>query len=959
MQANCVIGLQCQNKVNSPTMHFLLRKQAVYILLVATLFPFLSFAQGRIGMVKGTITDSLSNKPLVSASINVLDAKDSSLISFARSRDNGTFEVGKLNTGDFILMISYTGFEKIAKPFSITINEPLKDFGTIGMAGNSSLEGVTVFASPVTIKGDTVEFNAASFKVAKPNAVVEDLLKRLPGVEVDKDGNIKANGQDVKRVLVDGKEFFGTDAKLATRNLQADMVNKVQVFERKSDQSQFTGFDDGNTEPTINLTLKEDKRNGVFGRVAGGVGTDERYKGSANINKFSKGEQISFIGQANNINEQGFSLMDALSFSQASGGGGRGGGMSAPSVAIQGFSGGGAQGITATQAAGINYNNFKNAKLDFTSSYFFNGTQLRNDFLTRRETAVADTFQIYAEPGTSGRDNYNHRVNFGLDWKLDSFNSIKITPSFSYQTTESFTDKVFATAGVKGGLLSDGLNKSSSVSDGYNLNVNALYRHRFLKKGRTFSAELRVGNSQSDATGSQYTVNNSYSGFTAGRTDTLDQENATEALNQTLGATLRYTEPMSRRSLLEFSLFHNQNSSERDQRTYDFNKQTGEFDKPNSRLTNVFDNDYYTTGSGLKFRENRDGWNYTVGADFQRAELSSLLQGKSEPISQTFYNVLPNAQVQIGKNRYKNFRIFYNGTTTNPSVTQLQPIEDISDPLNITKGNPELKQSFSNAFRINYNIFDPYTQKSFFIFGNLRQTFNAIVNSDSLSNNGARLTTYDNADGVYNASLNGNMGFPVTLGDKRANINLGSGVSYGKNVNFLNNEENEIKSLNITGRASGTYMFKELFDVTLGGNLNWNKATYSLQAGQNTDYMSYGVDFDMNFYLPKGFTIGNTVAYTGNAGRAEGFNPNFTLWNAYIAKSMLKNKRGEMRVTAYDLLNQNTGLSRTASGNFVQDTRYLVLKQYFMVTFTYNLSKFGAIGGGGGQQRMMMMGMPR
>jgi hypothetical protein len=209
------------------------------------------------------------------------------------------------------------------------------------------------------------------------------------------------------------------------------------------------------------------------------------------------------------------------------------------------------------------------------------------------------TFQIYQEPGTSGRNNYNHRVNFGLDWKIDSFNSIRITPSFSYQTTESFTNKTFATQGIKGGLLSNGLNKSSSTTDGYNLNVNALYRHSFRRKGRTFSAELRVGNSQSDATGSQFTVNNSYSGVTAGRIDTLNQENETEALNQTLGATLRYTEPMSRRSLLEFSLFHNQNSSERDQRTFDFNKQTGVFDKPNARLTNIFDNDYSTTGSGL------------------------------------------------------------------------------------------------------------------------------------------------------------------------------------------------------------------------------------------------------------------------------------------------------------------------------------------------------------------------
>jgi hypothetical protein len=946
-------------------MHSFFHKLFVFSLLTATLFISQTYAQGRIGLVKGMVTDSLSGKPLANATINVLDVADSSLVSFARSKETGAFEISKLNTGDFILMVTYTGFSRINKTFTISVANPLKDFGNMPMVSNSTLDGVVVVAAPVTIKGDTVEFNAGSFKVNKPNAVVEDLLKRLPGVEVDKDGNIKANGQDVKRVLVDGKEFFGTDPKLATRNLQADMVNKVQVFEKKSDQSQFTGFDDGNTEPTINLTLKADKRSGVFGRVSGGAGTEERYQANANINKFGKGEQLSFIGQANNINQQGFSLMDSLSFSGGGAAGGRGGGggmanLGSSGLSVSGFGGGSQQGITSTEAAGLNYNNFKNTRLDFTSSYFFNGTHVDNDFVTRRETAVADSFQIYAEPGKSGRDNNNHRVNLGLDWKIDTFNSLKITPSFTYQTTKSFNNKVFATTGIKGTLLSDGLNQSSSTSEGYNLNVNALFRHRFKRAGRTFSTEVRVGNNQSDAEGAQFTINNAYSGPAAGRKDSLNQRNFTDAQTGTLNVTARYTEPMSKRSLLEFSVFHNQSSSQRDQKTFNYNKVTGEFDKPNTRLTNLFDNDYFTTGSGLKFRENREGWNYTIGADLQRAELKSLLQGKTDPITQTFLNVLPNAQLQIGKNRYRNFRLFYNGNTQNPSVTQLQPIEDISDPLNITKGNPELKQSFSNTFRVNYTTFDPYTMKSFFIFGNVRQTFNSIVNSDSLFTNGGRLSTYDNVDGVFTASLNGNMGFPVQFGDTRANINLGTGASYGQNKNILNKQENEINSLNLTGRASATYMFKELFDITIGGNINWSKVTYSLQAGQNTDYMSYGGDLDLNFYLPGGFTLGNTVAYTGNAGRAEGFNPNFTLWNAYLSKSLLKNKRGEVRVTAYDLLNQNTGIDRSASGNYVQDTRYLVLKQYFMITFTYNLSKFGNIGGQRGRQpNMMMMGMPR
>ncbi|HSK13096.1 MAG TPA: outer membrane beta-barrel protein, partial [Phnomibacter sp.] len=796
-------------------------------------------------------------------------------------------------------------------------------------------------------------------------AVVEDLLKRLPGVEVDKDGNIKANGQDVRRVLVDGKEFFGTDPKLATRNLQADMVNKVQVFERKSDQSQFTGFDDGNTEPTINLTLKEDKRNGVFGRVSGGAGTDGTYQANANVNKFQKGEQLSFIGQANNINQQGFSLMDALSFSGGGAGGaagGRGGvgNLGTSGTSIAGFGGGQQQGITTTQAAGLNYNNFKNSKVDFTSSYFFNGTQLRNEYDTRRETFVADTFQIYNELGRSGRNNYNHRINMGIDWKLDSFNSIKITPSISYQTTESFSNTVFGTVGAKGTLLSDGYNNSTTNSEGYNLNLNALYRHKFRKAGRTFSTELRVGNNYSEADGTLENITQVFNGPGNGQPILRDQINTTEASAFNFGATMRYTEPMSRRSIMEFAVFHNSNTNDRDQRTFDFNPNTEAYDLPNVRLTNLIDNDYNTSGGGIKYRENRTGFNYTIGADLQRAELTSLVQGKDQPISQSFLNVLPNAQIQIGKNRYRNFRLFYNGNTQNPSVTQLQPIEDISSWPNVRRGNPNLKQSFTNNFRVNYNTFDPYTMKSFFLFGNIRQTGNAIVNSDSLFNNGGRLTTYENVSGVYSANLNGNMGFPLNFGDTRANINLGSGVAYNQNKEILSKEENTIRGLSITGRVSGTYMFKELFDVTLGGNVGWNKRTYTLNEAQNTNYLDYGADLDLNFYLPGGFTLGNTVAYNVNTGRGAGFDVNFTLWNAYLAKSLLKNKRAEARLTAFDILNQNIGNTRTATGNSIDDTRFLVLRQYFMLTFTYNLSKFGNIGGQrGGGPRMMMMGIPR
>jgi len=409
--------------------------------------------------------------------------------------------------------------------------------------------------------------------------------------------------------------------------------------------------------------------------------------------------------------------------------------------------------------------------------------------------------------------------------------------------------------------------------------------------------------------------------------------------------------------LLELNAFHNNNSSDNNQRTFDYNPFTGDYDIANDRLTNFFQNEYSNSGAGVNFKENRTGWNYTIGGRLQHAELTSTVQGKTEPITQTFLNFLPSAQVQIGKNRYRNFRVFYNGNTQNPSVSQLQPVADVSDPLNIKIGNPDLKQSFSNNFRVNYNVFDPYTMKNFFAFFNVSQTFNDIVNNDSISAYGGRVTTYENVDGVYRVNGNVNFGFPIMIGEDRINMNFGTSGSYSNNVNLLNGKENNIKNLIATQRLTASFAYKQLFDVSLGGNFSWNNAKYSLQSSQNTNFFSYGANVDMNLFLPKGFTLQTDVNYNGNAGRAAGFNPNFTLWNASFAKTFLKNNKGELRLSVFDLLKQNTGIQRDVNANYVQDTRYTVLQQYFMMTFTYNLSKFGSpsMGPGGGRGMMMMM----
>ncbi|MEO7312748.1 MAG: outer membrane beta-barrel protein [Chitinophagaceae bacterium] len=893
------------------------------------LFSFSCFSQGSIS---GTVVDTATKKFLPNATISVVTAKDSSLVTFARSNSQGLFSVSKLENDSYLLMVSYTGFGTFSKAFTISTANKDADMGIIPMTSNADLGAVIVTAAPVSIKGDTIEYNAGSFKT-KPNANVEELLKKLPGVTVDKDGTIKSNGQEVKKIMVDGKQFFADDPKLASKNLQADMVNKVQVYDKKSDKSEFTGFDDGNSEPTINLTLKADKRVGLFGKVSGGYGTRDRYDGSANLNSFKKGEQISFIGQLNNINKQGFGLNDYLN------GGGAFGGSS--------------QGITTTRAAGLNYNNFKNKNLDFTSSYFFNNTSLKNDYNTYAQTTISDSIQFKTQPGTTVRENNNHRINLGIDWKIDSSNSIKITPSITFQNTQTDSHYDFTTLGPKGTLLSEGLNTTINNSSGYNFNTTALLKHKFELKGRTISAELKVGKNVSNGDGNQYSINNTYVGFS--RRDTINRYNTSENNSNSYSVNVSYTEPMSKRSILEFNAYRNQNSSNSDRRTFNYNKSTGKYDIANVGLSNIFNNDFINTGAGINYRENRKTWNYAFGVAVQQAELSSLLQGKTAPISQKFLNFLPNAQIQIKPNSYKNFRLNYRGSNNQPSVSQLQPFIDSTNINAIKVGNPNLKQEFTNNLRVNYNIFDPYTQKSFFISINGSQTFNKIVNNDSLFSNGNRKTTYNNVKGVYNLNANMANGFPVKIAKIKANLNLNTNASLSHNINILNNAQNKIDNYSVGEKVSFNYTYKELFDIGFGAGLNWNKVTYSTQPVQNSNYFTQNYSIDNNWYIPGNFTLTNEVDYTINTGRAAGFNPKITLWNASLAKGILKDKKGELKLSVYDLLNQNKGVSRNTTSNYIEDQTYSVLKRYLMLSFTYNLSKFGA-GGMPGGMRMMHMG---
>ncbi len=914
-------------------------------LLLLSLFIFFSawLQAQKDGSIKGLVKDTAANLPIGDATVTILRSADSSLVSFTRTNDQGFFSLRNIGPGQYRLLITHVGYRNTERSFIISGALPFIDFGRLPLAGTATLlteVTVTQERPPVTIRNDTIEFNAGSFKT-KPNAVVEDLLKKFPGIQVDKDGKIKANGEEVKRVLVDGKEFFGNDPKMATKNLPADAVDKVQVFDRKSEQSRFTGFDDGNSEKTINLTIKPEKKNGVFGKATAGAGDKGLYEGNFNVNSFSGDRQLSAIGLVNNTNKQGFSFMDILNFSGGLPGSGRSGSFDIgnSSLPIQGA--GSNEGITTTRAGGLNYNNNWQKKVDFMSNYFYN----------HKQTGIAENIQQqWLLPGNhfttlrnnnSGNSNENHRVNITADYKLDTANAVKIVSALNLQQSQYNVSSRYHSAAADGNLLNSGEANSFIGGSGYSWASSALFRHRFPKKGRTFSATLSLNINNNNSNGGLRSQNNYYD--SVGRlqqADTIDQLNRQSSRNNTYGVVASYTEPLSKKSLLEFNYNFSRIHGLSDKATFDADKQSGKYSLLNELLTNRFLNNYTTNKPGINWRFQQKKYSFVFGAAVQVAELQSNfhLLAKDSAIGRSFFNLLPNANLQFNVSQYQNIRVFYNSYSSQPSVTQLQPIADNSDPLNIKIGNPALKQAYNQQLQAHYISFDPYRHTSFFASLNASLTGNSIVNADQVDSQGQRTTRPVNVNGVYNASINTAWGFPVRK--LKSKLNLNSALAESHTVGFVNTQRNNINTLTASQEITWNYSLLEWLDLGAGTEITYNKVSYSLQGQPGINYWAQHYTFDMNLYLPHGFSIASDIDYTTRNGLAQGYNINEALWNAGIARQVFKSKQGEFRLQVYDILNQHTGISRSSNQNYIEDKSYNVLKRYFQFSFTYNISRF-------------------
>ncbi len=950
------------------------------ILFLVISFFSISTSYAQNGTIKGVAIDATNQKPLPGATISILLQSDSTLVKVVASSTDGVFNVYELPADSLILTITSVGYQQFVSFITLdSSNNYTRIFDALRLnrTDKNDLQSVTVISRtpPVTQKGDTSQYSASQFKV-NPDATTEDLIKKMPGITVDKAGTVTAQGEQVRSVTVDGKKFFGDDATAALRNLPAEIVDKIQVFDRLSDQAQFTGLDDGNAQRSINIVTKSASRNGQFGRLYAGYGTDDRYSAGGNVSFFKGDRRISLVGLFNNINQQNFAAEDLLGVSGSNSGGSRGGGGNRGGGSRNfggnnnNFTVGQQNGISATNAFGINYSDKWGNKMEVSGSYFFNNSNTNNNQISNSQYFLQNSAnQFYDENSISSSENYNNRLNLRMEFKIDSSNSLIFSPSVSFQNNNASNLVTGSRYFTSTSLISSTDYKRNAKNSGYNTNNNLLFRHAFQKKGRTISFNL--GYAKNNRVGDTYleSINRYYN--TGISNDSLQQYTDQLVNGDTYSANVAYTEPIGKKAQLQFNLSPSVSKNKSDQAVYQYDNGTSKYSSFDTTLSNKFDNTTTSHTASVSYRKGDRDNMIAFGLSYKYTGLESQqIFPQFAKVNKSFNNILPNAMFRKKFNARESVNIFYRSSTNPPSVTQLQNVVNNNNPLFLTTGNPDLKQQFSNVLSTRYTYTNTAKGKSFFANIFVQQATNYIANgtyiarTDSVIDNGtilqrgSQLTKPVNMNGYVSLRSFLTYGMPVKF--IKSNLNMNGGFSWSKIPGLVNDVKSVSENFTYTAGAVVSSNISERVDFNISYNANYSVVRNTLQPLLNNDYLVQVAGAQLNLLSKKGWFIQNDVSNQSYSGLSAGFNQNYWLWNAAIGKKFMKNKAGELKLSVFDLLKQNRSITRNVTESYVEDVQNLVLTQYLMLTFSYKLKNFGtaktsAQGSSGGGQ---MQGRP-
>lgn len=861
--------------------------------------------------------------------------------------DKGKFVVNNIKPGDYLLKISYLGFADYQKQLQITRRGlELGDIKLVESAYELGQVQVVGQAAQAISKDDTLQFNASSFKT-NPDASAEDLTRKVPGIVIE-NGRIQAQGEDVKEILVDGKPFFGNDPAAALRNLPAEVIDKIQIFDRQSDQDAFSGFNSGQTTKSINIITRQDKRNGAFGRLFGGYGTDERYQAGGAVNRFKDDVRFTILGQFNNINEQNFSSEDLSGVSQGGGGGRRGSGGGGWGGGNNDFVVDQKQGIARTNAFGMNYSDNWGKKLKISGSYFFNQGSIVSEQNLNREliNSRSDFSQFYEEQNEATSGNLNHRMNMRIEYEINKNNSLIIQPRMSMQDADGM-QLISAENNIQLLKLNDSKTDFSTLLGALNFSNQILWRHKFKKAGRTFSAEMNNSIRNQDGESSLYALNNSFGSRL--RADTIDQENRLLAKGSTVSANINFNEPISKKSGLQFSYNVSRQVDDSDKKNFNLDELTNTYTELNGALSNVLGSEFLTQRAGLGIRGGNEKMQFNLNTNAQWVNQdASQTYPLQANIERNYFNVLPFAYLKYDFSKQKSIRFFGRAYTNAPSINQLQEVVDNSSPLRLRTGNPELLQSLGYNMSLRYSATNP--AKSTVLYSYISGTINrnqitnstiiatedTYLNGGVLFPRGGQLVAPVNLNGNWNLRAFTTYGFPLKM--IKSNANLSLNASYQEQPGMVNKQINTSETTTLGFGLSVTSNISEKIDFTLSSRTNWNQAISSLNSSLNSIFLNQQFEGRINLILPGDWTFRSSIINQSFSGLGDGFNQNYWLWNGSIGKKFLKDNKGELSLVVFDMLKQNVSIQRNVTELYIEDAQTIVLQQYFMLRFNYRLS---------------------
>ncbi|MFK2513565.1 TonB-dependent receptor [Bacteroides fragilis] len=928
------------------------------LLLTATLS---TYAQNKIVTVSGRVIEAGTKEPVELAAVQLLSLPDSAQVAGMTTSTQGYFSLSKQKPGKYLLKVSFIGYVTKIIPVQLTANVPAKKMGNIELATDAVMlqEAVVVAEAPqVTVVEDTLMYNSSAYRTPE-GAMLEELVKKLPGAEIDDDGNVKINGKDLKKIMVDGKEFFGGDVKTGLKNLPVDMVDKLKTYDKKSDLARVTGIDDGEEEMVLDLTVKKGMNQGWFGNADLGAGTKDRYTGRMMLNRFVDKTQFSIIGSANNVNDQGFS--------------GGGGGPRWRSN----------NGLNATKMLGANFATQTN-KLELGGSVRYNFQDADISSINSSERFLQNG-NSYSNSNNKNRNKgTNLNADFRMEWKPDTLTNIIFRPNFSYGRTNNasrsesgtFNEDPFNLIVNPNDYLNfDNLSddplkdirvnatNSASLSKGKSLSGNATLQvnRKLNNRGRnlTFRGVFGYGDNDND----QYTQSETryYQLLNHLGGDSILYRNqyiTTPTRNYNYTAQVTYSEPIAKATFLQFSYQFQYKYSKSDKTTFDL------LDYPDwaiggalpsgyeshavDSLSKNAEYRYYNHDASVGLRFIRPKYQLNVGMSFQ-PQNSTLSYKKGDYMidtTRTVFNFAPNMDLRFRFSKVSQLRFTYRGRSNQPTMENLLPITDNSNPLNIRMGNPGLKPSFAHTMRLFYNTYNAEKQRGIMTHFSFTATQNSISNSTRYNEEtGGLITRPENINGNWNAF--GMFGFNTALKNKKYTINTFTNVNYQNNVAFLynqdtkNNDRNTSTGLTLGERVTGSYR-NDWFEFSLNGSINYTAERNKLRPENNQEPYTYSYGASTNITMPWKMTLATNIANQSRRGyRDSSMNRDELIWNAQLAQSLLKGA-ATVSFEVYDILRQQSNISRSLSADMRSVSEYNGINSYCMVHFIYRLNIFGS-----------------